>query len=74
MKIHVEIREEDGMYCATSEEVPGFFLCSKDTQALNADILPAMKLLLSIKAKHQKKPAKKAAADRLVERRELAFA
>lgn len=76
MKIHVEIRESEGTFYATSEDVPGFLLCSKDAQALSADILPAMKLLLSIRDQNQKKkPSEKArTADRLVERRELAFA
>jgi hypothetical protein len=75
MKIHVEIREQDGTFYATSEQVPGFLLCSRDQQALSADILPAMKLLLSVREQNQKRPAKKAgSAARLVERREFAFA
>lgn len=72
--IEVEIRERDGLFCATSEQMPGFFLCSKNQSALEADILPAMKQLLTIKQQHQKKVPAARSAERLVARRELAFA
>ena len=77
--ITVEIRQHDGAFYATSKEVPGFLLCSKDLQTLNADIYPAMKQLLEIKEAHQKRSTSKASkpsnkAERLVERREFAFA
>ncbi|MGE0278947.1 MAG: hypothetical protein AB7R40_26440 [Nitrospiraceae bacterium] len=77
--ITVEIRQHEGVFYATSKEVPGFFLCSKDLQTLNADVYPAMKQLLEIKEAHQKKSASRSAkpsnkAERLVERREFAFA
>lgn len=76
--IRVSIGEHNGLFCATSEQVPGFFLCGKDASALDADILPAMKLLLSIKEEHQgkKRDGKDDGrrSDRLVAHRELAFA
>jgi hypothetical protein len=74
--ISVEISERGGSYYATSKQVPGFILCADNVNALHADILPAMKLLLSVKEKHQQKPAHKSNghSDRLVERRELLFA
>ncbi len=73
-KIQVEISERAGEFYATSKQVPGFLLCAKNITSLDADIYPAMKLLLSIKEKHQKSPAKSARQRRLVECRELAFA
>lgn len=74
--IRIEIREHEGCFFATSEQVPGFLLTSKDMKSLDADILPAMKLLLSIKEGLRKTPVKKNAArsERLVAHRELAFA
>lgn len=70
--ITVNIGEHDGVFYATSKEMPGFLLCSKDKQGLDADILPALKQLLAIKEKFAK-PAKLKAA-KLVEHREFAFA
>lgn len=75
--ITVETREHEGMFYATSEDMPGFLLCSKNKQTLDADIFPAMKMLLAIKDKHQKpnqRVVKKKVVKELVERRELAFA
>lgn len=73
--ITVEIREHDGMFYATSDEMPGFMLCSKDKQGLDADILPAMKQLIAIKEKFAKPTViRKKLAQSLVERREFAFA
>lgn len=73
MKISVDIREHEGTFCATSKQVPGFVLVSKDRAAIEADILPAIKMLLAIKA--AKQPSKKQApVAQLAERRELAIA
>jgi hypothetical protein len=75
MKFRIDIRENEGMFYATCAQVPGFLLCSQDMQSLDADILPAMKTLLSIKEQNQKKMPKGApASDRLVAHRELAIA
>ena len=73
--ISVEISKRDGRFFATSKQVPGFILCADDAKALHADILPAMKLLLSVKESHQKNHTHRYGHyDRLVERRELLFA
>lgn len=73
--ITVEISEHDGMFYATSDEIPGFLLVSKEKQALDADILPALKQLMAIKEKFAKPTfMKKRLAENLVERREFAFA
>ncbi len=73
--ITVAISEHDGIYYATSEEMPGFLLCNADKQHLDADILPAMKSLLKIKEQHAKATfIRKKRASNLVERREFAFA
>ena len=73
MKYMIEIREHDGTFYATCEQAPGFLLCGADSNALEADILPAMKKLLSVKEQYQKKKGA-SKADRLVARRELAIA
>lgn len=73
--ITVEISEHDGMFYATSEEMPGFLLMSKEKQALDADILPALKQLVAIKEKFAKPTfIKRKLAENLVERREFAYA
>lgn len=77
--IRVEIREHEGTFFATTEQLPGFLLRSKDMAALDADILPAVKLLLSVKEKHKpiaapKKRISKQAQHEMVAIRELAFA
>lgn len=73
MKIRVDIRECEGTFYATSDDLPGFFLCNRDVTQLSADIHPALKQLIAIKAAHQKKPAK-AKSSNLIEQREFAVA
>lgn len=75
-KIQIEISDCDGKFFATSKQVPGFVLCSENRMALEEDIFPAMKMLISIKAISQNKTGKKAVQNnrRLVEHRELSFA
>ena len=73
MKIQIEIQEHEGTFYATSEKFPGFLLCGKDLVALEADILPAMKLLINIKESHRKKPAKTARPSRAASPARVAF-
>lgn len=77
----IEIREHEGCFYATCEQMPGFLLASRDMKALDADIFPAMKLLVDVKREFQmsktaKKPARRpvVAIKELVAHRELAFA
>lgn len=73
--ITVDIREHEGMFYATSDEMPGFMLCSKDKQGLDADILPAMKQLIAIKEKHARPTVlRRKLSQSLVERRQFAYA
>ena len=74
-KISVEIREEGGMFYATSEHMPGFLLCNATVADLRADILPAMKALVAIKEKYSK-PAfiQLKVSQRIVDRVELGIA
>ena len=78
--IRIEIREHEGTYLATTDQLPGFLLRSSDMAALDADILPAVKFLLAVKERHQEKKAAskkrstKPAQHEMVAIRELAFA
>lgn len=73
--IAVEIRQENGVWYATSPDMPGFLLCHTDRAKLDASIYPAMKQLIAFKEKHSKPTAAmNRASDRLVETKELVFA
>ena len=86
MKMIVEIREHEGCFYATCEQMPGFLLASKNMKSLDADILPAMKMLIDVKQEFKmrtaaKKTVKKVTASskptpvkQVVMHRELAFA
>jgi hypothetical protein len=43
MTMIVNICEKDGMFYATSEDMPGFLLVNEDRSALHNDILPTMR-------------------------------
>lgn len=73
--ITVQISEHEGMFYATSEEMPGFLLCNPNKQNLDGDILPALKQLFAIKERFAKPTVlKKKLAEKIVEQREFAIA
>lgn len=46
--IRVRIKRSGGYIRATSKDVPGLFLCSQDSETLERNIIPAIKLLFKL--------------------------
>ena len=48
MVIEVQFEARDGYLHATSEQVPGLYLCGQDPHAVVEDIIPAIKSLFKL--------------------------